>query len=413
MLIMWKVARNEWYLPHHPVVNPNKPGKVRRVLNGAAKFHGASLNKSLLTGPDLLQNLIYVLLRFRQHPFAVSADIEGMFLQVEVLPCDQPSLRFLWREDPTSNVVVHQYTRHIFGAKDSPTCANYALERTARDNAKEYPEAAKAVPENFYMDNYLDSVESPERALIRLKELVHLFHLGGFKLTKFVSNVPDLADRIDGSAQSTEPKVIVSSKEESMHVLGLKWDHNNDTLVVSRGAYSTITKSLTQRLVLSLVSKFYDPIGLVAPFTVGARLILKDIWRVNGQSWDDELPKDTFDRFLARCIELPRLAEITIPRSFFSGGLVGVCKSLSYDADLKSTSLLNTAVQKLPPNLKESWSLFTVKKHWVKPTLLDFNDWLKEKAEAHDLMKQTSSKLRTEDNTNSVVKTKVASRTCC
>ena len=104
-------SEREWYLPHHPVVNPNKPGKVLRVLNGAAKLHGASLNKSLLAGPDLLQNLIYVLLRFMQHPFAVSADIEGMFLQVGVLPSDQPSLRFLWREDPTSNVVVHQYTR--------------------------------------------------------------------------------------------------------------------------------------------------------------------------------------------------------------------------------------------------------------------------------------------------------------
>ena len=63
----------EWYLPHHPVTNPNKPGKVRRVLNGAANFHGTSLNKSLLTGPDLLHNLIHVLLRFRQHQFAVSA----------------------------------------------------------------------------------------------------------------------------------------------------------------------------------------------------------------------------------------------------------------------------------------------------------------------------------------------------
>ena len=67
------------------------------------------------------------------------------------------------------------------------------------------------------------------------------------------------------------------------------------------------------------MSKVYDPIGLVAPFTVGVRLILKDIWRVNGQSWDDELPKDTVDRFLAWCVELPRLAEITIPRSYFSG----------------------------------------------------------------------------------------------
>ena len=88
---------------------------------------------------------------------------------------------------------------------------------------------------------------------------------------------------------------------------------------MSRGTNSTITKSLTQRLVLSLVSKVFEPIGLVAPFTVGARLILKDIWRVNGQCWDDELPKDTVDRFLTWFVELPRLAEVTIPRSYFSG----------------------------------------------------------------------------------------------
>ena len=104
-----------------------------------------------------------------------------------------------------------------------------------------------------------------------------------------------------------------------MNVPGLKWDHNNDTLVISRGTNSTITKCLTQRLVLSLVSKVYDPIGRVTPFTVGARLILKDIWRVNRQSWDDELPKDTVDRLFAWCFELPRLAEITISRSYFSG----------------------------------------------------------------------------------------------
>ena len=91
--------------------------------------------------------------------------------------------------------------------------------------------------------------------------------------------------------------------------------------------------------------------------------------------------------------------------------LVEFIKSLSYELDFKSASLLNMALQKLPINLKDSWSLFTVKKHWVKPTVLDFNDWLKEKAEGHDLMKQTSSKTRTEDSTNSVVKTKVASRT--
>ena len=90
--------------------------------------------------------------------------------------------------------------------------------------------------------------------------------------------------------------------------------------------------------------------------------------------------------------------------------LVGVFKSLSYDADLKSTSLSNQAVQKLPTNMKESWSILTVKKHWVKPTFLDFNKWLEEKAEAHDPMKQSATKSRPEDISTSVTKTKRASK---
>ena len=64
------------------IVNPNKPGKVFRVLIGAAKFHGGFPNKSLLTGPDLYKNLINVLQWFRENLFVVSTDIEGIFLRV-------------------------------------------------------------------------------------------------------------------------------------------------------------------------------------------------------------------------------------------------------------------------------------------------------------------------------------------
>ena len=173
-----KRSDREWYLPHHPVVYPNKPRKMRRVLNGASKFHGTSSNKSLLVGPDLLQNLIFVLLRFRQHKYAVFADIEGMFLQVGVLACDQISLRCLWREDTTSDVVVHQYTRHKFGARDSPTCANFELRKTATDNMSTYPEAASVVNEKLYMDDYLNSVENVTHAIKISRDLVSLLKLG-------------------------------------------------------------------------------------------------------------------------------------------------------------------------------------------------------------------------------------------
>ena len=85
----------QWYLHHHPVINPNKPGKVRHVRNAASDFEGHSLNKSLFIGPDLLQNLVGIIVRFREKPFSTSADIKTMSLQVQVPQEDAKCLRFV------------------------------------------------------------------------------------------------------------------------------------------------------------------------------------------------------------------------------------------------------------------------------------------------------------------------------
>ena len=113
-----------------------------------------------------------------------------------------------WPHNKCSSASIH--APYFF--EDLPTYANYALPRTTRDNIGQQTEATKALLENLYVDDYLDSVKCLERALNRSKILVHLLHLGGFNFTKFVSNVPNLADQIDGSTPFTEPKVIASSK---------------------------------------------------------------------------------------------------------------------------------------------------------------------------------------------------------
>ena len=80
-------------------------------------------------------------------------------------------------------------------------------------------------------------------------------------------------------------------------------------------------------------------------------------------------------------------------------GLVAVFKSLSFNDDLKSVNLLNQAVSKLPPNLKEAWSMHTVRHKWQRPTLaltLDFNSWLKEKVEGHERLRVLNSKAKNE-----------------
>ena len=87
----------EWYITHHGVRHPHKPGNLRVVFNGSFEYKGVSLNKSLLPGPNLLNDLIACLTRFRQRPIAVTADIAKMFYQVGVMKSDQPSLRYLWR----------------------------------------------------------------------------------------------------------------------------------------------------------------------------------------------------------------------------------------------------------------------------------------------------------------------------
>ena len=84
-----------WYIPDHPVTNPNKPGNVRVVFDAAARFNDTSLNEQLLQGPCLTNNLTGVLIRFREE-VAFSADIEGMFYQTNVTPSDTDALVRCW-----------------------------------------------------------------------------------------------------------------------------------------------------------------------------------------------------------------------------------------------------------------------------------------------------------------------------
>ena len=71
-------TRKTWYLPHHGVFHPQKPDKVRVVFDAAALHEGVSLNSQLLQGPDLTNNLLGVILRFREEPVTIAADIEAM-----------------------------------------------------------------------------------------------------------------------------------------------------------------------------------------------------------------------------------------------------------------------------------------------------------------------------------------------
>ena len=68
-----------WYLPHHPVFNPQKPGKIMEVFDNSVKHCGTSSNDQLLQGPDLTNSLIGVLSRSREEQIDLMSDVEAMF----------------------------------------------------------------------------------------------------------------------------------------------------------------------------------------------------------------------------------------------------------------------------------------------------------------------------------------------
>ena len=266
-----------WYLPHHPVLN--KPGKTRVVFDCAAKYGGTSLNDQLLTGPDLTNSIVGVLMRFREERVALLADIECMFHQVRVPPDDQDAFRFLWWPDGDLNQqpVDHRMEVHLFGATSSPSCCNFALKRTAEDNKGEFPEeVVRTVKRNFYVDDCLKSVKSAKNAVEFVHQLRSILSKGGFRLTKWLSNSSEVLDCIPRVERA--PSVLDLDLDKVnppiQRTLGLKWDLEKDEFTFK---VTLRDRPNTRRGILNMTSFVYDPLGLVAPVVLTANKLLQDL----------------------------------------------------------------------------------------------------------------------------------------
>ena len=191
--------------------------------NGASKYKGVSLNSCLETGPDLLNNMFGLLLRFREKPVAVLADNECIFMQIGIKDENQNQLRFLW---PTAICIKHyQNKRLIFDAKCSSSIAIFALHQLAVDYCVTIPNIGQPLHKSFYSDDFVHSINTTHEARDSTTQL-KLFSLNqrGFNLTKYVSNTNDAIYSIDGIKVSTNATVH--------RVLGVKWDTTDDTIFV-------------------------------------------------------------------------------------------------------------------------------------------------------------------------------------
>ncbi|XP_032363653.1 uncharacterized protein LOC116677092 [Etheostoma spectabile] len=327
-----------WYIPHHGIYHPKKPGKLRIVFDCSAKYGGTSLNEHLLPGPDMINNLTGVLIRFRQHPIALMCDIEKMFHQFHVQKDDRNYLRFLWWKGGNTDTPPQEFRMkvHLFGAVSSPGCANYGLKYLAKENCLSHPIGSQFMARDFYVDDGVTSTNTVEKAIQVAHEAREICAKGGLRLHKFVSNNYAVLQSLPSSecAIDTKTKDLTFTDIPLERALGIHWNIEADSF---RFNNTLKDQPATRRGILSTVASIYDPLGFLAPYVLTGKKILQEMCH-QGVGWDDPLPEMLKPRWESWRHDFANLEKINIARCYIPANFGEVVETELHHFSDASTS---------------------------------------------------------------------------
>lgn len=276
------------------------------------KCNGISLNDVIHAGPKLQRELFDVLIRFRRNPVALVCDIQEMYLQIEIEAEDRLLFRILWRDGETDrDPDVYEFSRVVFGKNSASMQAQFVAQEHARRHQSEYPLGAETVLQSTYMDDSLDSVEEDEKAIELYHQLKSLWAKAGMHAWKWVSNSGKVMAVIPEEDRATELNIRYS-KDTVTTTLGLQWNSTEDELAVP-ATPAPFDYPITKRNVLKKIATVFDPLGLVSPFIVQAKIMLQELWN-RGYDWDEEVPDEVANRIQLWFLQLLCLANVKIPR---------------------------------------------------------------------------------------------------
>ena len=337
-------AEKTHYLPHMAVVREeSETTKVRIVYNASCKEKksGTSLNDCLHVGPALTPLMFDILLRFRENRIALIGDIEKAFLNIEICPTDRDCLRFLWFEDcmkEDSEIIVYRFNRVVFGVNSSPFLLNAVLRHHVESYKEVDPNFVSKMLNSFYVDDLVSGSDSIEDAFKLYKQAKSRMLEGGFRLRKWKTNSIELANAIKECESETEsekpnlkPMVLQDestyTKEtlgqgnvmgKACKVLGMKWDSEIDTWEFDLGRLkqSANVERPTKRGILSTLATLFDPLGVVSPILVTAKVLLQELC-LQKIGWDDPIPQDKIGEWISWLDDLKRVQSITLPRCLY------------------------------------------------------------------------------------------------
>jgi hypothetical protein len=315
---MDKIAMKEikapfYVLPHHAVFKTDSSTtKLRVVFDAAAKTTtGKSLNDVLLLGPTIQQELVDIILRFRTHKYVLTGDIEKMYRQVLMHPDDQHLQLILWK-DAAGKHAIYKLNTITYGTKTAPYLATRAVKQLFDDEA---PAEIRHIWDDVYVDDVLTGSDSKEELLQIRNKLQNLFIKGGMKIRKWASNCRETLEGVpeEDLELKIEDEAVVN---QTIKALGIKWCPMQDIIKYTINA--ELKNKCTKRNVLSKIASTFDPLGLVSPVVIKAKIFMQLLW-LHKLGWDDELTPDLKEKWVSLIEELPELEKLKVPRCVIVG----------------------------------------------------------------------------------------------
>ena len=277
--------KNVHYIPHHPVKKESSTTPIRIVYDCSCKqtTSSPSLNDCPHAEPPSLNDLCAILLRFRLHHFAFSADIKKTFLHVHLDESNRDYTRFLWLSDPTdenSPFITYRFKVVLFGATSSPFMLHAALTFHLTQNITV---VSQDLLHNLYVDNMVSGCTNEQASVEYFNESRSLLCNAGFNLRSWSSNCTQL--------QSVASHHKVAEPDNLVKVLGIFWNTQKDEIYLTPSANSAVTSTITKREILRWTSSIFDPLGFISPVTIPAKILIQQLWQQH-VGWDTALNID-------------------------------------------------------------------------------------------------------------------------
>ncbi|XP_062551973.1 uncharacterized protein LOC134217211 [Armigeres subalbatus] len=309
-----EIAPYPYYLPHHAVVRPESTTTKLRVVFDAscATMSGVSLNEALMVGPVVQEELLSIVLRFRLHKFAIVADIAKMYRMVNIASEDQQLQRILWRDSSSEAIRTFELNTVTYGTSSAPYLATKCLQRLAEEGAQQYPLASSILSKDFYVDDMLTGANSVEEGIKLYQELSHLLETAKFTLRKWSSNTPEILAAIPEPLKDDRTSLELEPSKATIKTLGLSWEPRSDYFRFTVPQWSNSTE-INKRIILSDFARLFDPLGLVGPVVVQAKIFIQNLWKQKC-SWNETLGEDLQQWWMDFRHNLADLSTLKVPR---------------------------------------------------------------------------------------------------